>query len=217
MPYIFYENSEYIIVEKEHGLNTEPDRKGNPNLMFWLQEARPHCFRRSAPYPLHRLDRPVSGLLIVAKKRSAHRIFQQMFEKRQIEKHYRALVHGEVLTPKGILTYYHKKDTVHFRAIVGAHPFEGSAPVKLSYRVVGIAEGRTQVDIRLHTGRYHQIRAQMAAIGHPIVGDLLYGAKPIHCPNTIALRAYRLAFDCPFEKKRKVFDHLPDDFSSRWT
>ncbi len=216
MPGIFFENSQYILLDKDHGLNTEPDRKGNPNLMSWLQETRPDCFRRSVPYPIHRLDRPVSGLLIVAKKRSAHRIFQQMFEKRLITKNYRAVVHGEILKSKGILTHYHKKDPLHFRAVLDDNPFDGSMPVKLSYEVVKITEDRTEVDIRLHTGRYHQIRAQMAAIGHPIVGDVLYGATPIHRSNAIALRAYRLAFDCPFEKTRKVFEYLPEDFFSQW-
>lgn len=217
MPAIYYEHQHYFIVDKDHGLNTEPDRYGNPNLMDWLKYQRPEVFRRWGPHPLHRLDRPVSGLLIVAKSIAAHRILQPLFEKKRIVKMYRALVQGIVHPPDGELHHYHIKDHQNFKAVVSDKPFQGAHAVHLTYRVVRHFEHITELDIRLHTGRYHQIRAQLAAIGHPIVGDVHYGAESGTLANAIALRAYKLAFFCPFDRRKVVFECLPSDFFKNWT
>lgn len=216
MPVIVYESSEYFIVDKDHGLNTEPDAYGHPNLMSWLKDQRPQYYRQRDPHPLHRLDRPVSGLLIVAKRLSAHKALQQLFEKKRIFKKYRAIVEGRVNRSSGILVHFHKKDPLNFKAIVSDQAFDEGIRVKLSFRVIQANDHYSELDIRPFTGRYHQIRAQLAAVGHPILGDVLYGAKPVNEPNSIALRAYKLSFDCPFEKARKVFESLPLQFARRW-
>lgn len=202
MPAIVYECDHYCIIDKEHGLNTEPDSRGNPSLMDWLRRQRPEFFKKWGPHPLHRLDRPVSGLLLVAKSLNAHRILQPLFEKRRITKKYCARVEGIVHTPSAILVHYHQKDPLNFRALLSSKPSEGYAPVKLSYQTLQRGPNFTDLDIKLITGRYHQIRSQLAFIGHPIWGDTLYGSKIVRSDSVIALRAYHLSFYCPFQKKQ---------------
>ncbi|GCD78192.1 RNA pseudouridine synthase [Thermaurantimonas aggregans] len=217
MPSILFENPQYFIVDKEHGLNSEPDRHDHANLMDWLKRQRPDIYKRWGPHPLHRLDRPVAGLLIVAKNLRAHRTLQRLFENRRITKMYRALVQGLVHPSEGELHHYHIKDPKNFKAIISENPAQGALLVGLSYRVIRHFNEITELDLRLHTGRYHQIRAQLAFIGHPILGDVLYGSTQMTLNNVIALRAYKLGFYCPFEKRKMVFEYLPSEFYESWS
>ncbi|MFN4299472.1 MAG: RluA family pseudouridine synthase [Thermaurantimonas sp.] len=217
MPSILFENQHYFIVDKEHGLNTEPDRLGHANLMDWLKSQRPDTYKRWGPHPLHRLDRPVAGLLIVAKNLKAHRALQPLFEKKQITKMYRALVQGHVHPLERELHHYHTKDHRNFKAIISEIPIPDALPVHLSYQVIRYLDAITELDLKLHTGRYHQIRAQLAFIGHPILNDMLYGGAQNSLENVIALRAYKLAFYCPFEKRKINFELLPAEFYKSWS
>jgi 23S rRNA pseudouridine1911/1915/1917 synthase len=156
----------------------------------------------------HRLDRPVSGAIILAKHvRAAQRIGKQ-FEERRIEKVYWAVVEGEIAEESGTWSDYLRKipDQPRSEVVPHDHP-EGKIAI-LNYRVLGRDSGRTWLEIELVTGRTHQIRVQASSRGTPVLGDFFYGAVSSFGPASddereriIALHARRTAFEHPMTKE----------------
>lgn len=140
--------------------------------------------------PIHRLDSPVSGVVLFARTSKALSRLQQQMREHQIEKIYQAWIEGAPPQDQGVLKHY----LLHgfFRAEVSP---EGKEAI-LEYQVRQREKERSFVEIRLHTGRYHQIRAQMSAIGCPIIGDKKYGSR-IAWKKGIALSAVKLTFKHP--------------------
>jgi 23S rRNA pseudouridine1911/1915/1917 synthase len=140
--------------------------------------------------PIHRLDKPVSGLVLFARTSKALSRLQEEMRERQMEKIYHAWVEDGPKDDHGTLKHH---------LIHGSHRAEISPNGKeaiLDYEVIKREKNRTELRIKLHTGRYHQIRAQMAAIGCPVIGDTKYGSTQ-HYPLGIALRATELTFKHP--------------------
>lgn len=192
-------NDKYVtVVSKPYGLQCEPDKNGHPNL---VDELRKYLNKTNQPakvlQPVNRLDRPVGGLTLFAKTPTALRTLNSMQESRDIKKIYTATVEGLLETRKGLLEHFLFKDLLQKRAIIYAERKPDTKPCSLAYSVLEMGADTTMVEIQLYTGRYHQIRAQFAYIGHPIVGDAYYGAQKPYRPNAICLRATMLAFRHP--------------------
>ncbi len=215
-PDILYEDSSIIIINKPAGLATQSANVMQPDCVSLLKEHIRACdpSNKKEPYlgVVHRLDQPVAGLLVFAKdKRSAASLSRQAAGD-LMNKHYHALVEGIVEAPDEITLKDHLyKDSGSRRAVV-ADKAPAGTPLQeavLTYRTEKIleAENRTILSIKLVTGRFHQIRAQMSHIGHPIIGDGKYGAETTY-PKGIALVADRLEFVHPVthEKVEKMFD-----------
>ena len=204
---ILHEDPACLVINKPAGLLTQAPL-GIESLEFrikrYLQEhaTEPGDIYLGVP---HRIDRPVSGVIVFAKTPRAARVISRQFERRQIEKTYWALVQGTIAPAEGTWTDYLKKVYGHPRAeLVDEHEPEGRIAI-LHYRVIASPEADgTMLEIRLETGRTHQIRVQCASRGHALLGDELYGSPiPFGPPSDdernrlIALHARSIKFRHP--------------------
>lgn len=152
----------------------------------------------------HRLDRPVSGVVLFARNTKAARRLAEQFRHKQVEKVYGAIVQGDVAPPDGTLEDWLLKLPEQAKTEIASRDTPGAKQAALTYRVVQKLSPGTLVEIRPMTGRAHQLRVQLAARGWPILGDALYGSAISFGPNTaeprervIALHALRLTFQHP--------------------
>lgn len=196
---ILYEDKYLIVAHKPHGLLSEPDAAGHDNvadsLIRQLGPLRGNNILRN----VHRLDRPVSGALLLARKASVLKLLTAQFAGRQVTKKYQAIVSTAPPLPAGELRHWLVKDNDLRKALIYDQPRRGADEVALRYKVLQQAGGKILMEIELLTGKYHQIRAQLAHIGCPIIGDEKYGSPEKYKPDAIALHACMLRFQHPVE------------------
>jgi|SRR3989304_7773877 len=154
--------------------------------------------------PIHRIDRPVSGLVLFARTGKALSRLQAAMREKQIHKTYYALVEGALPSEEGTLEHYLVHD--EFRARVASLKEKDAKLARLHFKVKNQKKGMALVEIVLETGRYHQIRAQFSAIGCPIVGDRKYGSKRAWKKNEIALHHGRLEFPHPVKEEKLILE-----------
>lgn len=185
---ILYEDNHLIAVYKPAGLLVQGDHSGDPTLIDEVKYYLKQKYNKPGNVFLgmvHRLDRPVSGIVIFGKtSKGASRISEQI-RKHTIQKVYHALVFGVPKEGRGTLINYLKKDTDKNFVRVYDTPAPGALRSELDYEVVESKNGKSIVKILLKTGRPHQIRTQLSHIGCPIVGDVKYGA-----PKQIDIETY---------------------------
>lgn len=195
---VLHQGRTYAVVNKPAGIATE--RHFNYDTVE--ARARVQWQREGATKPayigiVHRLDRPVSGALVLALRKSTLVKLNQAFAEGQTEKRYRAVTDRPLPHPSGELRGYLGRDKTRKRALVHTRPVPGAREGVLRYDLVGEKNAFFSYDIQLLTGRFHQIRAQLAAAGAPIMGDHAYGSlRPLR-EHTIALHAYRLRLPDP--------------------
>ncbi len=157
---------------------------------------------------VHRLDRPVSGIVVFARTSKGASRLSEQFRKQTTKKTYRALVEGTPQPPQASLKHYLRKEK-SLKATVVPRATPNAKEALLDYEVIETLQNTSLVDIHLHTGRFHQIRAQRAFIGHPIVGDKKYGAHSALPEGQIALHALRMLFNHPTSKEEIIIDCPP--------
>lgn len=184
-----YLDNHVLVLFKPAGIATQPDFTKQAKQFIKEKFNKPGAVFL---HPIHRLDKPVSGLVLFARTSKALSRLNESMRKGKIQKTYQAWVEGEV-DKEGILQH----TLLHGDHIAIVDPSGKEA--RLSYKRLGMRNGQSKVEIELHTGRYHQIRIQFSHIGHPIVGDVKYGAT--HQEPEIALTHFRLAFPHPTKEK----------------
>jgi 23S rRNA pseudouridine1911/1915/1917 synthase len=200
---LVHEDAAIVVVDKQPGLlsmATERERERTAYRLLWdyLAAQRP----RARPFIVHRLDRETSGLLVFAKSETTKRHLQAQFEARTVERVYVALVRGKVRRETGTLESRLVEDkSLRVHSTTGT---EGKTAIT-SYRVIGHGQDTTRLELSLGTGRRRQIRVQLAAIGHPIVGDREHGG-PAGPFRRLCLHAKRLGFVHPTTGTLMRFD-----------
>lgn len=194
---VLYEDNHLLAVNKPSGLLTQPSGTEQDSLEAqakrWLKEKyqKPGNVFLEA---VHRIDKPVSGIVLFAKTSKALSRLNESLREKRSEKVYQALVEGIPTPSEATLEHYLTHDD--FQASLSTAKDPKAKLARLHYRIIEKRENGTLVEIALETGRYHQIRAQMAAIGCPIVGDTRYGAKKIP-GDKICLHHCRLSIPHP--------------------
>lgn len=203
-PTIIYEDDVLLVCNKPAGLMVEPDRNNFPNLLLDVKNYIKAATGEKLPYVqhLHRLDRPTSGIVLFTKQKEYLRNLSEQFAQREVSKEYLALSKTAPLQLEGRLEHWHRKEKK--KAVVYKEEIEFAEKAILEYKVK--AQGEFYLwEIKLHTGKYHQIRVQLASLGCPILGDEVYGSTDKYKPNAIALHAWKLKIKHPVTNEEMEF------------
>ena len=195
---VIYEDNHLLAVYKPSGLLVQGDRTGDVCLLDlgkrWLKE-RYHKPGKVFLAMVHRLDRPVAGVVLLARTSKAAGRLSRQFRERSVDKHYLALVGGSVSEDADrLIDHIERRDRL---SRVVPTPTDCSQEARLNYTVLGRESGKSLLKVSLETGRRHQIRIQLAHMGHPILGDLRYGAETPLPDRQIALLAHQLTVEHP--------------------
>ena len=217
-PEILYEDNHILVVLKEQNLASCPDESGDENLLDLLKDYLKRTYEKPGNVYLglvHRLDRPTGGVMVFAKtSKAAGRLAEQM-KTGDFEKRYLTVLNGAPSPESGKLVNYLKKNTINNMVYLSTEGTDGAKYAALDYRVLEKRGGLALTEIKLHTGRSHQIRVQFAGIAHPVYGDMRYGGE-FAIKGRLALWAYSLAFTHPVTKERMRFLSEPPAEETPW-
>lgn len=210
---VIYEDNHIIVVEKIPNIPSQADKTQDMDMLTLVKQYIKEKYNKPGNVYLglvHRLDRPVGGIMVFAKtSKAASRLSNQVREK-IFKKKYLAVVDGKIENKKGILEDYLYKDERNNMSKVVNKDKKNAKLAKLDYEVIKYDEVKklSLVKVNLHTGRHHQIRVQLSHFGHSIFGDQKYGTRGKG--KQIALWAYELTIQHPITKDEMVFKDLPE-------
>lgn len=209
---IIFEDNHLLIVVKPPNMPTQEDESLDMDLLSALKEDIKKRYAKPGSVYLglvHRLDRPVGGIMVFAKTSKAASRLSESVRTRDFGKHYYAIVHGKPKNDQDKLVHYVHKDSRTNTVSVVDKRYPGAKEAILEYETMGSAAGLSLIYVELHTGRSHQIRVQLAAIGCPLYGDQRYGAALNQAGQQIALWSSKLAFAHPTLREQVVFTSVP--------
>lgn len=210
---VIYEDNHIIVVEKPPNIPSQGDKTEDTDMLTIIKEYLKEKYNKPGNVYLglvHRLDRPVGGVMIFAKtSKAASRLSNQVREK-VFKKEYLAIVDGKPEKNKGTLENYLLKNEKTNTSKIVKENTPGSKYAKLDYEVLKYNEeiDLSLLKILLHTGRHHQIRVQLAGMGHSICGDQKYGTRGRG--KQISLWAYKLTIEHPITKESMTFTDIPE-------
>lgn len=207
-PYILFEDNHLIVVNKKAGQLVQGDNTGDEPLSETLKKYLKEKYHKPGEAFLgvvHRLDRPTSGVVVFAKTSKALARLNKQFAEKTTQKIYWALVAQIPEKTSGKLVHYLKRFSANNTSKAYPKEVSGSKRAVLNYRLLKSLDRYHLLEIELETGRHHQIRVQLSALGCPIKGDLKYGAPRSNPDGSISLHARQLSLEHPVTKKRITF------------
>lgn len=207
---VLFEDDDFIVVDKPIGIASIPERDPKrPNVQANLtQQLGKRLF------VVHRLDKEVSGVLVFAKNAASHKLLNEQFSQRHVQKEYVALVHGAISPAKGTIDAPIRQ----FGSGRMGVDWKKGKPSTTRYCVAQVVDGYSLLDIELITGRRHQIRVHLYSVGHPIVGDLRYGEKSVQSQyERLMLHAKRLTYSDASGKEHVAHAQIPASFEALLT
>ncbi len=212
---VVYEDNHIIIVSKRSGEIVQGDKTGDRTLADDVKQYIKEKYAKPGNVFLgvvHRLDRPVWGLVVFAKTSKALSRLNDMFRTGDVHKTYWAITQNCPAEPEATLTDWIRRNEKQNKSYAYDREVPNSKKAMLHYKVIGRSDNYTLVEVNLMTGRHHQIRCQLANIGCPIKGDLKYGARRSNPDGSISLLARRIEFVHPVSKEHIMVEApLPDD------
>lgn len=216
---VLYEDNHLIIVNKLPGEIVQGDKTGDRTLADDVKAYIKKKYNKPGEVFLgvtHRLDRPVSGAVVFARTSKALARMNEMFRTGKVHKTYHAIVCAPPRQPSATLTHYLTRNERQNKAYAHTSEVAGSKKAVLDYRLLASSERYHLVEVHLHTGRHHQIRCQLAAIGCVIKGDLKYGAPRSNPDGSICLHSRHVEFEHPVSHQTISVDAPYPDTSTLW-
>jgi 23S rRNA pseudouridine1911/1915/1917 synthase len=207
MPEILYEDNHLIAINKRSSDLSQGDKSGDMSLDTEVKRYITEKYNKPGDVFLgvvHRLDRPVSGVILYARTSKALARMNEMFRSAQVRKIYLAIVKERPPEDKDTITHFLKRNEKQNKTYVYDTEVKDSKKASLTYQIAGRSDRYYLLEIELHSGRHHQIRAQLAGIGCPVKGDLKYGFNRSNEDGSISLMARRLEFTHPVKKEQVV-------------
>ncbi|MEM6515243.1 MAG: RluA family pseudouridine synthase [Bacteroidota bacterium] len=212
---VLYEDNHIIVVNKRAGDIVQGDKTGDKPLSEVVKSYLKNKYNKPGNVYLgvvHRLDRPTSGIVLFAKTSKSLPRLNKLFAERKTDKTYWAFVKKTPPNHEGTLTHWLKKNPKNNKSYASITKTSDSKKAVLHYRVIKRLENYALLEINLETGRHHQIRVQLSAIGSPIKGDLKYGFERSNPDASISLHARRLHFIHPVSKENiEIVAPVPND------
>ena len=212
---VVYEDNHIIIVNKQSGEIVQGDKTGDRPLSDIVKDYIKEKYQKPGAVFLgvvHRLDRPVSGLVVFARTSKALTRLNKMFAEGEVHKTYWALVKNAPQKTEDTITHWLVRNEKQNKSYAYATEKPNAKKAILKYRLIGKSDNYSLLEVQLMTGRHHQIRCQLAAMGCPIKGDLKYGAPRSNPDGSISLQSHRVEFIHPVSKERITVEApLPDD------
>ncbi len=215
---VLYEDNHVIIVAKSAGEIVQGDKTGDEPLSETVKAYIKERYQKPGAVFLgvvHRLDRPVSGVVVFARTSKALARLNDMFRTGAVQKTYWALVQNEPKVPAATLTHYIVRNEKQNKSYAYDHERPSAKKAVLDYQVIGHSDRFHLVEVHLHTGRHHQIRCQLSAIGCPIRGDLKYGAPRSNPDGSISLHARSIRFEHPVSHE-EIYVEAPLPTEGPW-
>jgi len=211
-PEVLYEDNHIIAINKKPGDIVQGDKTGDAPLSDFVKQ----YIKVTANKPgevflgtVHRIDRPVSGIVLFAKTSKALARLNEMFQKKEITKTYWAVVKNKPPQDAGKLEHFLLKDEAKNKSKAHINQVKNSLPSVLEYKVIASSDKYFLLEVNPHTGRHHQIRAQLAAMGCPIKGDVKYGFDRTNDNASIHLHARSIHFMHPVKKEIITIEAKP--------
>ena len=212
---VVYEDNHIIVVYKESGEIVQGDKTGDTPLSDIVKDYIKEKYQKPGNVFLgvvHRLDRPVSGLVVFARTSKALSRLNEMFRTGDVHKTYRAITKEQPAELDGRLEHWLVRNEKQNKSYAYTREKPGAKKAILEYKVIGRTDNYNLLEVRLLTGRHHQIRCQLAAMGCPIKGDLKYGARRSNPDGSISLLSRRVQFVHPVSKQLiDIVSPVPDD------
>lgn len=215
---VLYEDNQIVVVIKPQNVPTMPDESKNLDMLSMVKAYIKEKYNKPGEAfvgLVHRLDRPTGGIMVFARNSKAAKRLSEQFSTHEVEKVYYAITNGVVKIKTQKLTNYLKKDEKENIVKIVPMSEQGAKKAELVYKVLEDNGKESLLEVKILTGRSHQIRLQLSNIGYPLVGDVKYG-KEKGLTSNLGLWAGKLSFVHPTTKEKMVFMACPDATKKPW-